>query len=122
MGGLDPAEGLPFEDSPAPDLFTSIFRQLWGVIGGGSGGEGEEEKVNDPNKSGEGEDVEGEEVKGEDVEGEEEEMHEEMHEAYNRTENLTRPQHKPERIMKKSTNGHLCKEKATKNADCSNQR
>ena len=71
LGGLDPAEGLPFEDAPAPDLFTSIFRQLWGVIGGGSGGEGggegeeekeeekkEEEKVNDP---GEGEDVEGEE-------------------------------------------------------------
>jgi hypothetical protein len=26
LGGLDPAKGLPFEDSPAPDLFTSIFR------------------------------------------------------------------------------------------------
>ena len=54
LGGLDMAKGLPFEDSPAPDLFTSIFRQQWGVIGGGLGGEGEEEKVNDPNKSGKG--------------------------------------------------------------------
>ncbi len=51
LGGLEPAKGLPFEDSPTPDLFTSIFRQLWGVIRGGLGGEGEEEKVNDPNKS-----------------------------------------------------------------------
>jgi len=99
LGGLDPAGGLPFEDLPAPDLFTSIFRQLWGVIGGGSGGVGEkgsggvgekekaggvgeegkeEEKVNDP---GEGEDVEGEE------------------EEEDRTKNRARPPLKPERIM-----------------------
>ena len=45
LGGLDPAGGLPFEDSPAPDLFTSIFCQLWGVIGGDSGGVGEKEKA-----------------------------------------------------------------------------
>jgi hypothetical protein len=30
----DPAHGLPFEDAPAPDVFISIFRQLWGVCGG----------------------------------------------------------------------------------------
>jgi hypothetical protein len=33
LGGLEPDKGLPFEDSPTPDLFT-IFFQLWGVIGG----------------------------------------------------------------------------------------
>ncbi len=45
LGSLEPAKGLPFEDSPAPDLFTSIFRQLWGVIEGGLGlKEGEEEE------------------------------------------------------------------------------
>ena len=49
LGGFEPARGLPFEDSPAPDLFTSIFRQLWGVVEGGldlnltlEEGEGEE--------------------------------------------------------------------------------
>ena len=31
---LDPERGLPFEDAPAPDVFVSIFRQLWGVCGG----------------------------------------------------------------------------------------
>jgi len=31
---LDPERGLPFEDAPAPDVFISIFRQLWGVCGG----------------------------------------------------------------------------------------
>ena len=31
---LDPERGLPFEDAPAPDVFVSIFRQLWGVGGG----------------------------------------------------------------------------------------
>jgi len=49
LGGLEPAKGLPFKDLPAPDLFTSIFRQLWGVIEGGLGlnltlEEGEEEE------------------------------------------------------------------------------
>jgi hypothetical protein len=32
---LDPRHGLPFEHSPPPDLFVSIFQQLWGVSGGG---------------------------------------------------------------------------------------
>jgi hypothetical protein len=89
LGGLDPAKGLPFEDSPAADLFASIFHQLWGVIGGGLGGEGEEVKVNDPNKSG----------KGEDVEGGEEEMHTRTQEEMEEIENLARPPHKPERVM-----------------------
>jgi hypothetical protein len=31
---LDPEEGLPFEDAPAPDLCVSIFRQFWGGCGG----------------------------------------------------------------------------------------
>jgi hypothetical protein len=35
FGSLEPDKGLPFKDSPAPDLFTSIFCQLWGVVGGG---------------------------------------------------------------------------------------
>ena len=30
----NPADDLPFEDAPAPDVFVSIFRQLWGVCGG----------------------------------------------------------------------------------------
>jgi len=103
LGGLDPAGGLPFEDAPAPDLFTSIFRQLWGVIVGGLGGVGEkekaggvgeeekeEEKVNypNPNKLGEGEDVE-------------EEAHSNFHEedCKDCTVNRARPPLKPERIM-----------------------
>jgi hypothetical protein len=36
MGSLEPDEGLPFEDPPTLELFTSIFWQLWGVSGGGS--------------------------------------------------------------------------------------
>ena len=31
---LDPERGVPFEDTPALDVFVSIFRQLWGVCGG----------------------------------------------------------------------------------------
>ncbi len=31
---LNPGWGLPFEDTPAPDLFVLIFRQLWGEYGG----------------------------------------------------------------------------------------
>jgi hypothetical protein len=62
LSGLEPAKGLLFEDSPAPDLFTSIFHQLWGVIGGGLGLDLKLEEANEPNKLGEGEEVEGEEV------------------------------------------------------------
>jgi hypothetical protein len=65
---LDPERGLPFEDAPAPDVFVSIFRQLWGVCGGSvldpvsvetpncggdeivAGIEGEEEKEDEGNK------------------------------------------------------------------------
>ena len=96
LGGLEPAKGLPFEDLPAPDLFTSIFHQLWGVIGGGLGGEGEEEKVSDPNKS----------EKGEDVEEEEEEMRTRTQECVpvcrrrfeEEEEEMCTP-HKPKRVM-----------------------
>jgi hypothetical protein len=35
LRALSPHQGLPFEDSPHPDLFVSIFQQLWGVNGGG---------------------------------------------------------------------------------------
>ena len=31
---LSPDTWLPFEDSPPPDLYVSIFRQMWGVEGG----------------------------------------------------------------------------------------
>jgi hypothetical protein len=31
---LDPEQGLPFEDAPAPDLFVLILRQLWGQYWG----------------------------------------------------------------------------------------
>ena len=31
---LSPDTWLPFEDSPPPDLYVSIFRQIWGVEGG----------------------------------------------------------------------------------------
>ena len=34
MSECDPARCLPFEDAPAPNVFVSIFRQLWGVCGG----------------------------------------------------------------------------------------
>ncbi len=30
---LDPGRGLPVKDAPVPDLFVSIFRQLWGEYG-----------------------------------------------------------------------------------------
>jgi hypothetical protein len=36
MQALEPDKGLPFEDSPAPDLFPSVLQQLWGTSGGGS--------------------------------------------------------------------------------------
>ena len=35
LSGLELDKILPFEDSLAPDLFTLIFHQLWGVFGGG---------------------------------------------------------------------------------------
>ena len=35
LGGLNPRVPLPFEDSPSPEIYTSLFRQLWGVTGGG---------------------------------------------------------------------------------------
>ncbi len=65
---LDPERGLPFKDAPAPDVFVSIFRQLWGVCRGPvlvpvsvetpncggdeivAGVEGEEEKEDEGNK------------------------------------------------------------------------
>ena len=64
LGGLERAKGLPFKDSPAPDLFTSIFCQLWGVIEGGLGLGSDLmlEEANNPNDLGEGEEVEGKEV------------------------------------------------------------
>jgi hypothetical protein len=37
LRALEPDKGLPFEDSPAPNLFASVFQQLWGASGGGSG-------------------------------------------------------------------------------------
>jgi hypothetical protein len=64
LGSLQPAKGLPFEDLPAPDLFTSIFCQLWGVTEGGLGLGSDLmlEEANNPNDLGEGEEVEGKEV------------------------------------------------------------
>ncbi len=64
LGGLEPAKSLLFENLPAPDLFTSIFRQLWGVIEGGLGLilDLTLEEVNDPNDLGEEEEDEGKEV------------------------------------------------------------
>jgi hypothetical protein len=35
LGGLRSSSQLPFADSPLPEIYTSIFRQLWGVDGGG---------------------------------------------------------------------------------------
>ena len=35
LAGLDPELPLPYEDSAPPGLFTSVLRQLWGVLGGG---------------------------------------------------------------------------------------
>jgi hypothetical protein len=35
LRALKPDKGLPFEDSPAPDLFASVFQQLRGASGGG---------------------------------------------------------------------------------------
>ena len=34
LAGLDPELPLPYEDLAPPGLFTSVLRQLWGVIGG----------------------------------------------------------------------------------------
>ena len=36
LAELDPDLPLPYEDSAPPGLFTSVLRQLWGVVGGGS--------------------------------------------------------------------------------------
>jgi hypothetical protein len=33
--GLNPARRLPFSDAPLPNIYTSLFRQLWGTHGGG---------------------------------------------------------------------------------------
>jgi hypothetical protein len=33
---LHPDSPLPYEDSAPPGLFTSVLRQLWGVVRGGS--------------------------------------------------------------------------------------
>ena len=35
LGGLNPRGPLPFEDSPSPEVYTSIFRGLWRNSGGG---------------------------------------------------------------------------------------
>ncbi len=46
LAGLNPGTPFPFEDSPSPETYTSVFRQLWGTcVGGGArywaaGGEG----------------------------------------------------------------------------------
>ncbi len=34
LEGLNPEGRLPFEDAPSPEIYTSIFRGLWGVNGG----------------------------------------------------------------------------------------
>ena len=37
--GLRPNRHLPFEDAPSPEVYTSIFHQLWGApVGGFQGG------------------------------------------------------------------------------------
>ncbi len=35
MSGLRPSRTFPFEDSLSPEVFTSVFRQLWGTCVGG---------------------------------------------------------------------------------------
>ena len=35
LSGLSSGGTFPFEDSPSPEVFTSIFRQLWGTVVGG---------------------------------------------------------------------------------------
>jgi hypothetical protein len=37
LGGSNSVGQLPFADSPSPEIYTSLFRQLWGVSGGGVG-------------------------------------------------------------------------------------
>ena len=37
LSGLSSRNTLPFEDSLSPEVFTSVFRQLWGAIVGGCG-------------------------------------------------------------------------------------
>jgi hypothetical protein len=44
LRALSQHQGLPFKDSPPPDLFVSIFRQLWGGV---DGGEVDSDKVSD---------------------------------------------------------------------------
>jgi len=36
LADLHPDSPLPYEDSAPPGLFTSVLRQLWGVVRGGS--------------------------------------------------------------------------------------
>ncbi len=51
LAGLNPGTPCLFEDSPSPEVYTSVFRQLWGtgyLCGGGAwywaaGGEGRDE-------------------------------------------------------------------------------
>jgi hypothetical protein len=47
LKGVEPDKGLPFADSPAPNLFASIFWQLWSEVGGGSGYDTDLEGVKD---------------------------------------------------------------------------
>jgi hypothetical protein len=35
LAGLNSGGALPFEDAPSPEIYTSIFCQLWGAYGGG---------------------------------------------------------------------------------------
>ena len=46
LSGLSARNTLPFEDALSPEVFTSVFRQLWGTLVGGCGigGDGREDK------------------------------------------------------------------------------
>jgi hypothetical protein len=35
LAGLNPGTPCPFEDSPSPEIYTSVFHQLWGTCVGG---------------------------------------------------------------------------------------
>ena len=52
LSGLNSLHALPFEDSLSPEVFTSVFRQLWGATEGGcrvGNGGREEEDTTDGN-------------------------------------------------------------------------
>jgi hypothetical protein len=53
LAGLNPGTPCPFEDSPSPEVYTSVFHQLWGTCVGGVHGIGWLEVKEEVNEGGE---------------------------------------------------------------------